>query len=611
MRKFLLFTITSVILTVACQNEALDKPLCTDDSDIYASIDDDFSSKTMMDANNKVLWSKNDQIILFRKSILGAKYQVQGAYVGETYACFSKLNDGDFQDNFGTAVALDYNIAYYPYSKNISCKKVGVDYALEVELPKSQNYVLESFDNQLFPMVAISEDNDLRFKNVCGAIKLQFKGTQQIASITIEGNDHEKLSGEAVVTAYSNAAKPTITMKDNASETVTLDCGSGVRLSENKSTEFIIVIPPTKFSRGFKVHLKDTKGNLQTIEATGYNEVKRSWILNMPEVTLEEFETQSQCGMVNNLYLEVQHAVGLYEKLQVNHVYDANDRISAVKYSLTTVEDNQSYLEECVHAFDYDTNGKIYISANGDFGNWSSESHLNELNQVTSFTETYRREYHEYSNNVYLEYDTNGYISKAKFGDENEMTFIFNYDNGMWTSFAQAFENETEVYTEKMIPDSYHLELYSNNNINIDLNVYTSTLWMNVDTYSTLASVKYIGRIGDYLCEVLPFPENYDRSKAHVPFQDYTDDKYFHQSSSYEECEMLEIYNPIEYEFNDLGYPVLFECIIPMFKRQINVDLVAGEYDDGMRLYRVVETNKTITDIGTVYTTIKRSVTYR
>ena len=38
-------------------------------------------------------------------------------------------------------------------------------------------------------MAAVSEDNDLTFRNVCGGIKLLFKGTGRIASIKIEGKN--------------------------------------------------------------------------------------------------------------------------------------------------------------------------------------------------------------------------------------------------------------------------------------------------------------------------------------------------------------------------------------------------------------------------------------
>ena len=89
-------------------------------------------------------------------------------------------------------------------------------------------------------MVAVSEGNNITFKNVLGGIKLQFKGTQKVKSITLQGKNNEKLSGSATVTAYTNDTKPAITMDSEAATSVTLNCGEGVQLNESISTEFII-----------------------------------------------------------------------------------------------------------------------------------------------------------------------------------------------------------------------------------------------------------------------------------------------------------------------------------------------------------------------------------
>ena len=135
---------------------------------------------------------------------------------------------------------------------------------------------------------AVSEDNDITFRNVLGGMKLQLRGTQKVKSIKLEGKNNEKLSGAATVTAYTDETKPAITMASGASTSLSLNCGSGVQLNESKTTEFIIALPPVLFSKGFTVTVTDTDSKTYTVETDKANTVLRSSILNMPAFKLGE-----------------------------------------------------------------------------------------------------------------------------------------------------------------------------------------------------------------------------------------------------------------------------------------------------------------------------------
>ena len=287
--KKILWTILGVMATLSsCHMEEPYSAEATNDSDqFFATICDDGSSKTVMDDNNNIRWSANDQLIIFKKTSLGLKYQVQDEYVGETSGYFSKVISETPSEDFGAGMSIDHNIAYYPYSSGIKFAKSGSDYTLKVTLPAEQSYALESFGNGAFPMAAVSNDYDLTFKNICGGIKLQFKGKCKVASIRIEGKNNEKLSGAATVTVYtSEESVPAIAMADNASTSVTLDCGDGVQLNEATATEFIIALPPTSFTKGFSITVTDNYGDTQTVETSKANEVLRSTLLKMPEIAI-------------------------------------------------------------------------------------------------------------------------------------------------------------------------------------------------------------------------------------------------------------------------------------------------------------------------------------
>ena len=286
MKKSVFAFLAASLCLAACQIEIVD-PNVSDDV-LSAQIEQKEVTKTVLGESNNVLWSENDQIVAFMKSSYGHKYQIKPSFAGKTYADFSRVSSAS-GDDLSAGMEWDHNVAYYPYSESIECVKSGDNYALDVVYPTEQNYAANSFGNGSFPMVAVSEDNNITFKNVCGGIKLQLKGTQKVKSITLQGKNNEKLSGPAIVAAYTNSeTKPAITMTgtDAASKSVTLNCGEGVQLNESNATEFIIALPPVLFSNGFMVTVTDSESQTYTIETDKANTVLRSSLLVMPAVTL-------------------------------------------------------------------------------------------------------------------------------------------------------------------------------------------------------------------------------------------------------------------------------------------------------------------------------------
>lgn len=257
MKKNILYILAVCAMLLGCNISEMSESMLLD-GDLHAIIDNDTSTKTVMDESNNIRWSENDQIVAFMKTSLGLKYKIKDSYVGKTSGYFSQVTSGSSSD-LGAGMELDHNVAYYPYSSAVECAKSGSDYILNVVLPDEQTYVSESFGQGTFPMVAVSEDNNITFRNVLGGMKLQLKGTQKITSIKLQGKNNEKLSGAATVTCYTdNETKPAITMDASASTSVTFNCGSGVQLNESTATEFIISLPPVLFSKGFTVTVTDS-----------------------------------------------------------------------------------------------------------------------------------------------------------------------------------------------------------------------------------------------------------------------------------------------------------------------------------------------------------------
>ena len=296
MKKSIFILLAAYLGFAACQVVESDIPEFADEV-LSAQIEQDETTKTVLDESNNIRWSENDQIVAFVKRSHGKKYQIKPSFAGKTYADFSVVSSAN-GDDISAGMEWDHIVAYYPYAEGIECVKSGDNYAIDVELPSEQTYVADSFGNGSWSMVAVSEDNNITFKNVCGGIKLQLIGTQKIASITMQGKSNEVLSGTATVIAYTDGeTKPFITMTgtDAASKSVTLNCGAeGIQLNETTATEFILALPPVVFTEGFEVTIVGVNGEEQKLKSIKQIEISRSTLCVMPEVTIEIPETDPE-----------------------------------------------------------------------------------------------------------------------------------------------------------------------------------------------------------------------------------------------------------------------------------------------------------------------------
>ena len=290
MKTRVLYLFAALGALCSCTDEKV-TTVTTASDEFYCSIENDESTRTSLDQNNNVTWSAKDQLVIFKKSSIPSKYQISENHVGKTSGSFYKINS----DEFNAGSELDHNIALYPYQENIEITKLDSDsptssYKISgYNFPAEQTYAEKSFANGAFPMAAVSDNNDLTFRNICGGIKLQLKGTQMVTSITIEGKNSEKLAGDADIIVYSDEnLKPAITMASNALTSVTLNCGAGVQLSESSATGFIIALFPVAFDNGFTVTVTDDADKTYSVETDKANIVLRSSLLSMPIVVLKE-----------------------------------------------------------------------------------------------------------------------------------------------------------------------------------------------------------------------------------------------------------------------------------------------------------------------------------
>ena len=216
-------------------------------------------SRTYVENGVYSRWTEGDRISLFDASTLNNQYLFAGD-TGDSSGTFFRLSKPE-----GTGTTLSANYAVYPYDKDMT---ISADGLITLTLPSTQHYAENSYGLGDNTMVAVTEDVDdtfLKFKNVGGCFKFQLYGDDvTVKSITLMGNNGEKIAGKATLApAYGKA--PVVSMTDNATTSITLDCGEkGVKVGSSieEATTFWFVVPPTTFEKGVTVNVTDMNDNV-------------------------------------------------------------------------------------------------------------------------------------------------------------------------------------------------------------------------------------------------------------------------------------------------------------------------------------------------------------
>ncbi|MBO7331576.1 MAG: hypothetical protein J6U52_07285, partial [Alistipes sp.] len=245
--KKILFLFSAILLLWGCEknedstNSRQDDVLTEDVQNaelpevLYASvvIEQDTVTRTVVggEDRNEVHWQNGDAISFFSGNIHNARYDYEGE--GGT-TTVELVQDGTTPGTNG--IVLLKSQAVYPYNENVTVvydDELGIN-KINLTYPTTQKYAPNSFGKDANIMVAAGDSNSdqtdkLYFRNACGylLIKLYGNGTT-VKSVTLSSvSGTDKIAGNAVIVASHDAA-PVITMANDASTAVTLDCGEGV-----------------------------------------------------------------------------------------------------------------------------------------------------------------------------------------------------------------------------------------------------------------------------------------------------------------------------------------------------------------------------------------------
>lgn len=202
-------------------------------------------------------WSAGDAISVF--------FTTQNSkYILQSIKSEDKKDEGIFElageaVSEGTEFEDDFFYSVYPYKESTEIDKYGI---VTYTFPETQHYNEDSYANGENGMIAIEPketDEILYFQNFCSYLQLRLAADpgehKTVKKITlIANNSTDGIAGVGEIEFYDGI--PYVYMHYGATNKITLDCGSGVELSQdvNNPTKFWFVLPGGfTFTEGFSI----------------------------------------------------------------------------------------------------------------------------------------------------------------------------------------------------------------------------------------------------------------------------------------------------------------------------------------------------------------------
>lgn len=253
---------------------------------------DDQQTRTYVENGAHLRWHESDAISAFVGNTANNKYIFNGV-TGDNSGTFSL--DSSTAPQTGEPINRIY--AVYPY---ISTNTLSTEGVIALSYPSSQKYLENSFGRDASVMVAATtstSDTFLSFKNACGWLCLKLYNGEEVnvTTITLEGNNGEKISGEAHI-SLDEQSEPIVQMSEDAYTTIKLDANVKLGKTAEEAVAFWIALPPTTFSNGIKVTAFDSTGKVFEKRTSNEVVVERNHIQPMVaiEATFEKVMTDNE-----------------------------------------------------------------------------------------------------------------------------------------------------------------------------------------------------------------------------------------------------------------------------------------------------------------------------
>ena len=206
---------------------------------IYASREDLHSTKTELQSDNSIVWTKGDEISLFVDSGTNGGYRFVST--NEANASSTTFISSENIEMNGSSTYW----AVYPYNESTSCNGASIT----TTLPSEQVAKPGSFDEDLFISVAKSNSNSMSFKNVCGGIKFSV-ANEGIKEVVFKSNDGSMISGVLNI-AFSDNGLPEVKSISNGKDEIKVIAPDNGAFTVGEN--YYVVIPPVSFPQGISL----------------------------------------------------------------------------------------------------------------------------------------------------------------------------------------------------------------------------------------------------------------------------------------------------------------------------------------------------------------------
>ena len=283
MKRFAFYLGIITALVASCSTQEDDKIPQQDDLMFYASLEqpaEEEGTRLYADDDLHLRWNADDRISIFNRNTYNQQCRFTGE-TGDNAGGFDKVAGPEFM----TGNEISHIVAVYPY---LSYTRISESETITLTLPTEQHYAENTFGLGANTMVSVTDDGFLRFKNVGGYLRLRLYGDGlSLSSITLKGNNGEKLAGKATVTMQPDGI-PIVTLAEDATNQITLVCDTPVTLgaTAEEGKDFWLVVPPVTFSKGFTISVAGT-GNIFE-KSTGKSvTIERSKLSKMSPLEIE------------------------------------------------------------------------------------------------------------------------------------------------------------------------------------------------------------------------------------------------------------------------------------------------------------------------------------
>ena len=282
-----LFSLCFLLILAGCTESSFEgnHPI-SGNEEFYATFEDT-DSRTYVDEQIRMRWNAEDEITIFKKNTYNRTFM----FTGNTGANAGGFRQVSTDEDYWFGYDVDYSYAVYPHSAENALDET--DLYLTVNMPAEQTYAENSFGLNSNTMVAVSESNQLIFKNVGSYLHIRLYGANvAVSSVTLRSKGNEAIAGKAKITP-SMEENPTCEMT-GTDKSIRLTCTEPVTISSdaNAPTDFWIVVPPVTLAEGFTVTVENNMGNTQMYEVNQSFTFERNKYYDMTrEVEIQNIKT--------------------------------------------------------------------------------------------------------------------------------------------------------------------------------------------------------------------------------------------------------------------------------------------------------------------------------